>query len=144
MNVSPTSTDQQHLQALRDALASLGRVVVAFSGGTDSALVAHVAHQVLGADALAVTAVSPSLPADELAHVGDETRDEGTELGVARRGLVEAHRVHGVLEVGGIVREERDTPLVVVEAGGAGDELHDATRELAARRQLVHAALRQA
>ena len=50
------------LAALRRHLHDLGRVVVAFSGGADSALLAWVAHDTLGpADALAVTAVSPSL-----------------------------------------------------------------------------------
>lgn len=40
-------------------------VVVAFSGGADSALLAVVAHRVLGDRAVAVTAVSPSFPAAE-------------------------------------------------------------------------------
>lgn len=40
-------------------------MVVAFSGGADSALLAWVAHEVLGEAALAVTAVSPSLPREE-------------------------------------------------------------------------------
>jgi pyridinium-3,5-biscarboxylic acid mononucleotide sulfurtransferase len=38
------------------------RVIVAFSGGADSAYLAWAAHEILGADALAVTADSPSLP----------------------------------------------------------------------------------
>ena len=40
-------------------------MVVAFSGGADSAFLAAVAHRVLGANAHAVTAVSPSLAGDE-------------------------------------------------------------------------------
>lgn len=53
------------LDRLRERLAAAGRVVVAFSGGADSAFLAAVAHQVLGSDAHAVTAVSPSLAGDE-------------------------------------------------------------------------------
>ena len=44
-----------------------GPVVVAFSGGADSSLVAWAANDVLGDDALCVTAVSPSLATDEAA-----------------------------------------------------------------------------
>jgi uncharacterized protein len=56
------SNGEVALDALRDRLRGLGRVVVAFSGGADSALLAHVAHTTLGVDhCLVVTAVSPSL-----------------------------------------------------------------------------------
>jgi pyridinium-3,5-biscarboxylic acid mononucleotide sulfurtransferase len=54
------------LDALRDRLRELDRVVVAFSGGADSSFLAWVAHDTLGPDrAVAVTAVSPSLPGGE-------------------------------------------------------------------------------
>ncbi|EOD66977.1 asparagine synthase-related protein, partial [Amycolatopsis vancoresmycina] len=53
---------------LVSSLAGLGRLAVAFSGGTDSALVLAAAVRALGpADVLAVTADSASLAATELA-----------------------------------------------------------------------------
>ena len=60
--------DTADLERLRAELQVLGRVVVAFSGGADSAFVAKVATDTLGADhVLCVTAVSPSLAPEELA-----------------------------------------------------------------------------
>jgi len=54
------------LDLLRAELGRLGRVVVAFSGGADSSLLAKVAHDTLGRSAvLCATALSPSLAGSE-------------------------------------------------------------------------------
>lgn len=65
----PLSGLDAKLARLREDLAALGRVVVACSGGVDSALLAVVAHEQLGPAALVVTAVSPAVPAEEVAQV---------------------------------------------------------------------------
>src|SRR6201999_9571 len=52
-------TKQQHLLEL---LRNMGRVIVAYSGGTDSAYLAWAAHQALGDNAVAITADSASIP----------------------------------------------------------------------------------
>ncbi len=67
------------LELLRAEFRALGQVVVAFSGGADSAFVAKVATDTLGAErVLCVTAVSPSLAPEELA----DCRALAAELGL--------------------------------------------------------------
>ncbi len=65
------------------AMRERRRVVVAYSGGVDSGLVARVAHDALGRDALAVLADAESLSRRELA----EARSEAEEIGIALRVL---------------------------------------------------------
>jgi uncharacterized protein len=54
-------------EALDARIRSLGRTLVAYSGGVDSAFLAWAAYKVLGADMLAVIADSPSLARTHLA-----------------------------------------------------------------------------
>jgi len=51
---------------LTEKIQQLGSVLVAYSGGTDSAYLAYAAYQALGSNMLAVIADSPSLPRAEL------------------------------------------------------------------------------
>jgi uncharacterized protein len=58
------------LRRLHEILATASPSVVAFSGGVDSTLLLRAAHDVLGDDVLAATAVSPSLAAAERDEAG--------------------------------------------------------------------------
>lgn len=99
MTGSIVSDLYQKQRDLDDILSSLGSVVIAFSGGVDSACLAVRAHHVLGRRALAVTAESASL--------ADEQRRAAHE--VARQ-FGFAHRVIATLELEDVryLRNESD------------------------------------
>ncbi|MEN9215787.1 MAG: ATP-dependent sacrificial sulfur transferase LarE [Gloeomargarita sp. HHBFW_bins_162] len=67
-------TIQNQVQRLQAWFQPWARVVVAYSGGVDSALVAKIAHDVLGERALAVTAVSPSLLPEDLTTAQEQAQ----------------------------------------------------------------------
>lgn len=74
---APPADVDRRAEDLRARLAEESGVVVAYSGGADSALLAALAHEVLGARALAVTAVSPSLPESERRRAAAFAADRG-------------------------------------------------------------------
>ena len=68
------------LNLLRDILRGYESCLVAYSGGVDSVLLAHVAHEVLAGRMLAVLADSPSLPRRELAEAREIAEAHGFPL----------------------------------------------------------------
>lgn len=114
------------LDRLRDELRRLGRVVVAFSGGADSAFLAWVAHDTLGPqNVVCLTALSPSLAAEEeadcralaeeweLRWVGLATSEMDDPSYVANDADRCAHCKTSLMEVAGPLAERESATVVL-------------------------------
>lgn len=87
-NAKESRTVEQKMDALRSIIGEMESLIVAYSGGTDSAFLAATASEILGNKALSVTAKSPSLAPAEL-------RDAvalAEKLGLNHR-VIETHEV---------------------------------------------------
>jgi len=80
MKTAPTL--EQKAQQLREILAGCGRLIVAYSGGVDSAFLAWMAHQTLGGRMCAVIADSASLARTHLQDALAFAREQGIPLEV--------------------------------------------------------------
>jgi len=77
----PPYSDLVTKRALLDQrLRALGRTLIAYSGGVDSAFLAWASHQILGHDMLAVIADSPSLARTQLADATAFAMEQGIPL----------------------------------------------------------------
>ena len=81
--------NSEKLDRLKGILREMDSVIVAYSGGLDSAFMLTIAHEVLGERALGLPAVSPSLPAREKEDAARIARDIG-----ARHEFVESQEIH--------------------------------------------------
>lgn len=77
MSTPPTDIERKR-DRLLEILSSYGRVAVAFSAGVDSTVVAQAAQIACGENAVAVTAVSPSLAAGEQ----EEAKQLAAQIGI--------------------------------------------------------------
>jgi uncharacterized protein len=133
------------LEMLRETLAGYGHVVVAFSGGVDSAFLLRVAIDAVGERAHAVTAVSPTMAQSEIRAA----RELAVELGIGERHhVIESHELEvpgfadnptnrcamcktELMDVAAPIAQELQAPVVL---GTNVDDLGDVRPGIAAAR----------
>lgn len=77
---------EQKLEALKKELSRYDRLIIAYSGGLDSALLLKVAYMVLGDRVMAVISDSPSIPRSELNSAIEFARGIGAPLKIINTG----------------------------------------------------------
>ena len=97
--MAPTAAQLEKYERLLDELRALGSAAVAFSSGVDSAFLLHAAREALGANAIAITAVSASFPVRE--------RDEAREW-CASRGVRQLEFMFDEMKVEGFAQNPPD------------------------------------
>src|SRR5512135_809743 len=77
------------LKDLKKRIANKNRILVAYSGGVDSSLLAKVAADTLGNDALCVILDSETMPRSELNHAVETAESLGLKFHVAKYSMLE-------------------------------------------------------
>ncbi len=150
---------QRKTSRLCACFQELDGALVAFSGGVDSTLVLKIASEVLGDQATAVTAASPTLPHEELEAVRQLSREIGTRLIVASTNQLDVEEFvrndsmrcyHCKTDLYRLLAPiQRDTGIATVVDGTHVDDLGDdrpgmqAAREFGVRSPLVEAGFRK-